>query len=188
MYNSGFGKADFALQDCSTSSRVASVYSRAIEEHATLTCFEWTVDGHFTCVRAKPYQSGKTLHIESAENSTPLGSIFKVESYLKTTSETKLNLPLHMCMYQFLDLQLFWIPERCQWSEQTILSASFTIILAKSTVLCSYAACIICPNLCWHNSPRPRPFCSVGLLGSKLFPEVISAMLSRYVTLTTPTN
>jgi len=63
MYNSGFGKADFALQDCSTSSRVASVYSRAIEEHAPLTCFEWTVDGHFTGVRAKPYHGQVKLCI-----------------------------------------------------------------------------------------------------------------------------
>ena len=31
-------------------------------------------------------------------------------------------------------------------------------------------------------------FCSVGLLGSKLLPELISAILNRYVTLTTPTN
>ena len=22
--------------------------------------------------------------------------------------------------------------------------------------ICSYTACIICPKLCWHNSPRPR--------------------------------
>jgi len=38
MYNSGFGNADFALLDCSTSSRVASVYSRAIEER---TCYPY---------------------------------------------------------------------------------------------------------------------------------------------------
>ena len=31
-------------------------------------------------------------------------------------------------------------------------------------------------------------FCSLGLLGSKLLPEVISAILNRYVSLTTPTN
>jgi len=31
-------------------------------------------------------------------------------------------------------------------------------------------------------------FCSVGLLGSKLLPEVISAILSRDMALTTPTN
>ena len=30
--------------------------------------------------------------------------------------------------------------------------------------------------------------CSLGLLGSKLLPEVISAILSRYMTVTTPTN
>ena len=35
---------------------------------------------------------------------------------------------------------------------------------------------------------RPGDLCSLGLLGSKLLPEVISAMLSRYMALSTPTN
>ena len=39
-----------------------------------------------------------------------------------------------------------------------------------------------------YNSSTYPSFCSGGLLGSKLLPEVISAILNRYVTVTTPTN
>jgi len=71
MYNSGFGRADFALLDCSISSKVASVYSRAMEEHGTLTRFERIVDGRLCTCQALP-QSGNTLHTESAECSNSL--------------------------------------------------------------------------------------------------------------------
>jgi len=39
-----------------------------------------------------------------------------------------------------------------------------------------------------HAAPPWVSFCSVSLLGSKLLTEVISAILNRYMTLTTPIN
>jgi len=66
-------------------------------------------------------------------------------------------------MYRVVFGQL-WMSERCQSSEQTVLSASctITIMLAQSTVLCwnMLLCCMyhIMPKLCWHNSPRPKCF------------------------------
>ena len=83
----------------------------------------------------------------------------------------------------FGQLQLFWTPERCQWSEyrqyfQQAVFACYVKALYYAGI-CSYATSIIlCPKLGWHNSPRPSS--TTRFIGWNGTPKVIMDFAYEY--------